>query len=225
MLKNTIDNLDDVEEKYQGFYSEKDGAYQLDDVLKGEDVTALKNAHERQKADRIAAEEKAKKLQEQIEATAIALAKANGNNEEAERLTQIKLDKQKAIHEQELRDAKKLNHELTIGMTRDSIAAEVYLKANAWKMTDMESRIKLSDDGRSTYLVNSIGETVTRDEFIADLRSDESMAFAIRAGNASGGGSSGQKAPHGSFDADKKFGDLTPSEQVVYLAAKKKAAR
>ncbi len=186
-LENTLDKIED--EALKPLYDEKDGKFELKEAYRSTDPsTELTNALDRTKIERNELKDKVKAFDDYKDEQAIKLAEATGNKEEIERLTQIKLDKQKSVHEQELKDAQALNHELTIGMTRDGIASEVYLKGDAWKMTDMESRIKLSEDGKTTFLVNKLGETVTREVFIAELRSDESMSFAIRGSQASGGG-------------------------------------
>ena len=146
-LENTVENLDGIDEKFATFYTEKDGKYELDDNLRAADPSdALLNAKNHERDARIAAENRIKELEKNEDDYNLKLAEAKNDKDEVERLKQKALDKQKLAHDTELQEAKALNHELTIGIARNSIAAQVYINQDAWKLTDLESRIKLSDD-------------------------------------------------------------------------------
>lgn len=217
-LENTVDSLDSIDEKYQAFYSEKEGKFELDENLRVSDPSEeLLNAKNREKEARKAAEAKAMELEEQIEADKLKFAEAQGNKDEIERLKQEALDRQKAAHDAELSESKKLIHDLTIGRTLDKIASEVYINPDVINLSSIEERIKLSEDGKSTYITNKLGETITMDVLIEELRADESMAFAIKAKSGSGGGG----GPKGGGDGSSKpYSEMTMEEKKAYIAAK-----
>ena len=196
-LENTLETLDGMSDRRKALYTEKDGKFELDEDYRTEDINPLKNALQRQKDANTAAKEKEAELQAIIDDNAMKLAEAAGDKKEVERLKQAALDKQKSAHDAELSESKQLIHDLTIGSARDSIAREIYIDSETLKTPLLDSSVKLEDDGRSVFYVNSLGEKITRAELVILLNADERMTGHLKAGKGSGGGSNGGDAPTG----------------------------
>lgn len=221
-LENTLETLEGLSDRTAALYSENNGKFELDEKFRGPDTAALLSAKNHEKEAKQKALDELIALRRQQEEQAIELATAKGDTKEADKLRQEALDRQKAAHDAELAKDKQKIHELTIGLSRDSVAAEVYLNPQGVNLSSLESRIKLQDDGLTTYFVNALGETITRETLIDELRADEKMAFAIRAGNASGGGGGGGDPTD--TTASSKLSEKTMDEKVAFYKSKRKRA-
>ena len=222
-LENTLETLDGLSDRRKALYTEKDGKFELDEDYQTEDINPLKNALQRQKEANATAKEKEAELQAIIDDNALKLAEAAGDKKEVERLKQVALDKQKGAHDAELAESKKTIHDLTIGMKLSAIAAEIYIHPAGVNLTELESRIKLGEDGKTVSLVNKLGEKVTEKEIIDEFKADESMAYAIKAGAGAGGGADGGDAGGKTF-AGKKLSEMTMQEKIAFHKSKMKVS-
>lgn len=190
-LKNKLDTLEGLEEKYHALYTEVDGVYNLDPDIVAEDTSALQTAKEHEKKEREKAQKKAEKLAHEKEAWAIEKAELEGDKEKAEQLRTEALDRQKAEYDranQAEKDALKNRiHDLTVGKLQDEIASEVYIKPGVMNLSFIEERIKLNDKDEA-YILDANGATMSKADFVAELKGDENMAMFIKAGDGAGGG-------------------------------------
>jgi len=210
MLKHTLDTLENIDEKYHIFYTEKDGKFELDENLRGEDTTALKNAKEHEKAERVKLQKKLDKAKADAEAWEIKKAELEGRTEDAERLKQEALDRQKSeyekAHNDEVSGLKSRIEKLTIGKLESEVAANVYVKPEVMDLKFIRDRIKLNDKDEA-YVVDKNGATMDVADFISELKEDESMAMFMKAGSGQGGGSEkehGKGKNEGLSDMQKK---------------------
>jgi len=210
-----------LSETAQPLYNKTDDGY----ILKDEyytDNSGLVSTLDKLKVDKIDGQTTIQEMQSKYEALELKYAKRNGDKKEIDRLNQEQLDKQALSHNDALAKAQNTIHELTIGSTRDSIANEIFLNANAWRMTDMESRIKVGDDNK-TYLTNKLGETVTREAFIEEMKADTSLAFALKGSSGNGGANITETTNGPTPKNDKGFVEMSTAEKVARLKSKMSA--
>lgn len=218
----TVTKLEDVNEKYRSLYTEKDGVFTLDKDVQSEDITPLKNAKEHEKQERLKAQVKLDELAEEKLKWEIREAELKGETEKAERLKQEALDKQKAdyesAHKEENSSLKDRIYNLTVGKLQSEIAAEVYLRPGAMNLEAIKNRIKLNDKDEA-YIVDSNDATMSKSEYIKELRADKDMAPFIKAGDGSGGGSHQHKQQQrdhsGLSDMDKKKARLKAKDPTL----------
>jgi len=221
MLKISIDNdaYTELTETQQSLYNgDESTGYELQDDYKT-DNNELANAYTRVKEEKNANKDSLHELQEKYEEMEMKLAKRNGDKSKIDQLNQEKLDNQKSVHEKQLSDANQLIHDLTIGSVRDSIAQEVFITPTAYKISDMESRIKMDETGK-TFLTNDIGETIDREKFIADLRADPNLAFAVKGIAGNGTANLDTSTTETAAAVNKGYSDMSSAEQEAYLLAK-----
>jgi len=218
MLNKEITNkdFDELNDNLKVLYTQ-DGAenYKL-----GEDYytdnSGLTSTLDKLKADKLDGQTELQSIQDKYAELEMKYAKRNGDKKEIDRLNQEKLDTQAQAHNQALINANKTIHDLTIGSTRDSIANEVFLNSEAWKMTDMEDRIKV-DDNNKTYLTNKLGETVDRVAFIEEMRADENLSFALKGNAGNGGASHNESTDAPTPTNDKGFVNMSPTEKAALI--------
>lgn len=209
-LSNTIAKIEDVAEAYRVHYSDVDGILTLDKNLQTENIDNLLSAKQHEKEAKDKALKEAKKLQAEKDAWNIEKAELQGDKEKADKLRQDAIDRVKSEtdkdYKEKIESRDKRIHDLTIGRLQDDIASEVYIKPSAMNLSFISDRIKLNDKDES-YIVDSLGATMNKADFIKELKSDESMSMFIKAGDGSGGGTK--------QNASSSDGGLSPMQKKI----------
>lgn len=218
MLKTVLETLDGVDDAVKPFYAENDGKFvlQLDGVDAHPDVSNLRNAYERTKADRDTAR--------QERDTAKALAKDFPDDFDAEKWAKLKdgkADEAALIKlRQELeaeRDEWKgkaesanalavktaIERDLTDALTGAGVTDQAYLEASRMMLAD---KVKIGEDGKA--IVETDMGPMGVAEHVKRWASDKGKAFVTpAAGGGAKGGSKGEKS--------KPWGDMSSAEKVA----------
>ena len=195
MLKLEIDAIDSVDEPYRGLYEEKDGKFRLK-VDGVPDVGGLKA-----KTAELMDELKTLKRTEKERADALAkereeLLAKSGDVEALRASYEGKITKTKTEYETQLTSYQQQLHQLTVGQTATTIAAELAIPGSApVLLPHIQARLSMEiRDGQPvTVVIGPDGKpsALTIDDLKSELSANAAFAPIIAASRAAGGGASG----------------------------------
>lgn len=234
MLKRKIDKdaYDKLEDSVKKMYAEKDGAYTLQ--LDGDDDAAeLKRAKDREVQARKDAEKRAKEAEEKLEELSGIDAKKRGDIETLEKSWKEKNEKIVKEFSDKL-SAKDAFIQRTLV---DSVATSLAAKLAGDKATIILPHIKarltadLAGESPVTKVLDATGKpsALTVEDLEKEFVANKDFSSIIVGSKASGSSASKdrqQQTGNGSASLDangkpKSFREMSPSERVAHLDAKK----
>ncbi len=227
MLPRTIQNLDEVEEKYQSFYTQTEDGYSIDANLQGPDVTGLKATNVDLKNEKSTIKNELETVKEELrelqaqETEQKLLEKENYSELLVEKETAFKTDLEHATSElQELR-------RVVITEKLTSIAKEIAGENAALLMPHLTG---LEYNEGIQY-----PDGLSQEDFIASVKDNPMFGPLLKTQKASGGGastsSSSQAAdtqvekyfnPNSNEYSPTKQGDIQQENPEIYNALSKK---
>jgi hypothetical protein len=226
-LKETLSSLDGLDDRTKALYNEVGGEFILHEDFRNEDISGLKNALEKLKAERVEHKKMIADGKKLADNYALELAKSSNDVEEVKRLKQEALtaqkkaiDDEKVEIQKDLKTARDTIYNLTVGAEVERINNEIYTHKNVHKMTNIQDRISL-EDGEIIYK-NNFGSPILQSEFINELKTDKDMLAFIKASEASGGVVNKGKAEAKIESNGDNYSDLSTDEKLNYLEVRYK---
>lgn len=227
MLKKIIDKLDSVDEKYRDLYAKgADEKFHLG--VEDDDGEELRRAKEHEKAARKAAEEKAKKAQEDLDKTNEALKKLQeaqddkhrqaGDVESLEKSWQEKFSTREAELTQQASQLQAVIEKQMVDNVAQSTASELAGENAAILLPHIKGRLSVEvvDGEARTRVLDKSGKpsALTVEELKNEFFTSDSFAAIIIGSKANGSGASGGQRGGGA--TKKKFSEMSASEKVAY---------
>lgn len=222
-LKYEVDSLDGVEENLQALYSEVDGKYRLsvEDLPKGEDVSGLKSALEKERQARREAKERAEKAEQAAQDAAAEKARKDGDVEALEKSWQKKLDEIQNKAKEEADNYLGILKNNTVHATAIELATQLAVPGSAKALLPaLEGRLSMEfRDGKAVPVVldaDGKPSALTVQELAKEVASDPAYAPIIAATKASGGGAAGAKGG-GAASKGKAVYEMTTPEKSAFI--------
>lgn len=226
-LKTRYEKKSDIPKGAEEHYNEKDGAWVLDADY--EDVSALKNAKEHEKAERIKAQQKLTEAQSALNA---ALEEVNGIREgnipktdvDALKLSyQKKYDTDIAAANEKLTAAQAQVNKLVLGTTVDKLALELFGKDNlVIGRPHVASRLRLEEENgeQVVRVIDADGKpsAATVADLQKEILQDKTFAGILIGSRAAGGGATGGGGGGGA--SAKTLSQMSEAERVQYAKEK-----
>lgn len=220
-----------TKEEYEALSDELQGAYKADgdeftlDVEGLEDTGALKRAKDHEKAQRKAAQEEKKKLQEQLDALHKQMedlkdegSRKKGDIEALEASWQAKLDKQTKDSEATIERLTGILKDKTVETEAVRIATELSGENSALILPHIRSKLgfELTDEGAKVRVLGPDGKPTadSTDDLKNSYFTDPIFAPIVVGSKATGGGAAGSNKGGGA--AKKKLSEMTATEEAVF---------
>ncbi len=223
MLKKKVPNLDGVDEKYHGLYTEVNGEFVLDSNVVGDgDTTGMKENSAKLLAEKTA-------LQEQLAALETAATQKNedelGAKGEYEKLIGIKqeqFDTQLAAANERADTAELALKDSVVTISTQAIAAEVFVDPELFAHM-IQERTQAVDVGgklvaQFTDANGNPAPQMTAAQLIEEFKNNDKLKRYVKGRDSSGGGAPGADGSGGSADDgewDKYFKPNSPEYNAM----------
>lgn len=228
-LKKRIKSLDEVDEKYQDLYVEKDGEFVLE--MDDEDTGALKRAKEHEKSRRQEAEKKLRETQEKMEELENRLDEMSGDDKDPKKVEERiskKFQKEKETLESQVESLNSEVNRLLVENVSSSLASEL---SDTPRVLEPHIRSRLraekGEDGKfKTVVLDENGEVSSSslDDLRSELQGNSDFAGVIKASDGSGSGANRNRGDGGSHQPEKiDFSKASNKELTEHFKAQREA--
>ncbi len=182
MLQNNLDNLDNVDQKYQAFYTESDNVFVLDSELQQPDINGLKNNNSALKDEKTA-------LRNELQEIKTTLSTLQAQSKEEELLEEKKYSELLTEKENSFKSALDASEATRIALVKDLVNSEV---ASLAKEIAGDNAALIAPHLAGLEFDNGIvyPDGLDRDSFINKFRDDPLFAPLTKTSKAAGAGAS-----------------------------------